>query len=94
MKTMKDGDGIKLPNAPYEHADGLTSDIVREDWLNWAIHVQHARSKGWKLYYYPKYRLAMILPTRNSQKKPYSISHPKEDYDGRIEKATTRRSNG
>lgn len=80
MKVLKDGDGIKLPAAPYDKVEDMTSDIVRRDWMNWAIHVANAQSKGWKLFYYPKYKLAMVLPTRNAQRKPYSIFHPKEPY--------------
>lgn len=80
MKVFKDSNNRPLPDAPYEKAADLQSDVVRINWLNWAIHVQYACSKRWKLFYYPKHRLAILLPHQTTDRKPYSIFHPEKPY--------------
>ena len=78
--NVKDSKGRRLPHAPYDQATDLQSEIVRVDWLNFAIHVMNASERGWEFQYYPKHRLCMILPSQKTNKQPYSCFHPETPY--------------
>lgn len=81
MKQLRDSAGRKLPAAPYKQAEDMSSDIVKVDWMNWAIHVRNALSRGWRVFYYKNHRLAMVLPRASGPNKPYSIFHPEKPYE-------------